>query len=110
MSDLTTAEDRCRGVLVGLAVGDQFGGPIRMAEGLAENAVDLPSTASGPKVRLAWVAQTLTGCKGPSLEPAAPCRTPTSCPRPANHLASQEGERRTERQTGSPTRVPGEGS
>jgi len=30
MSD-TTVEDRCRGVLVGLAAGDRIGGPIRMA-------------------------------------------------------------------------------
>jgi len=31
----TTAEDRCRGVLVGLAAGDQIGGPIRVAVRLA---------------------------------------------------------------------------
>lgn len=31
MSKTTTAEDRRRGVLVGLAAGDQIGGPIRMA-------------------------------------------------------------------------------
>ena len=37
MSDTTTAEDRCRGVLVGLAAGDQIGGPIRMALRLAES-------------------------------------------------------------------------
>lgn len=27
----TTIEDRCRGVLIGLAAGDRIGGPIRMA-------------------------------------------------------------------------------
>src|ERR1041384_762887 len=37
MSDRTTAEDRCRGVLVGLAAGDRIGGPIRMALRLAES-------------------------------------------------------------------------
>src|SRR4051794_21690552 len=37
MSDTTTAEDRCRGVLVGLAAGDRIGGPIRMALRLAES-------------------------------------------------------------------------
>ena len=37
MSDTTNAGDRCRGVLVGLAVGDQIGGPIRMAVRLAES-------------------------------------------------------------------------
>lgn len=36
MSD-TTAIDRCRGVLIGLAAGDQIGGPIRMAVRLAES-------------------------------------------------------------------------
>ena len=36
MSDTTTAEDRCRGVLIGLAAGDKIGGPIRMAVRLAE--------------------------------------------------------------------------
>ena len=41
MSDITTAEDRCRGVLVGLAAGDKIGGPIRMAVRLAESLVDL---------------------------------------------------------------------
>jgi ADP-ribosylglycohydrolase len=35
----TTAEDRCRGVLVGLAAGDKIGGPIRMAMRLAESLV-----------------------------------------------------------------------
>ena len=30
MSD-TTAEDRCRGVLIGLAAGDRIGGPTHMA-------------------------------------------------------------------------------
>jgi ADP-ribosyl-[dinitrogen reductase] hydrolase len=39
MSD-TTAEDRCRGVLVGLAAGDRIGGPIRMAVRLAESLLD----------------------------------------------------------------------
>ena len=39
MSDTTTAEDRCRGVLIGLAAGDQIGGPIRMAVRLAESLV-----------------------------------------------------------------------
>jgi ADP-ribosylglycohydrolase len=32
-----TAEDRCRGVLIGLAAGDRIGGPIRMALRLAES-------------------------------------------------------------------------
>ena len=40
MSDTTNAGDRCRGVLVGLAAGDQIGGPIRMAVRLAESLVD----------------------------------------------------------------------
>lgn len=40
MSDLTTAEDRFRGVLVGLAAGDRIGGPIRMALRLAESLVE----------------------------------------------------------------------
>ena len=33
----TTIEDRCRGVLIGLAAGDRIGGPIRMALLLAES-------------------------------------------------------------------------
>ncbi len=40
MSDLTSAEDRCRGVLIGLAAGDRIGGPIRMALRLAESLVE----------------------------------------------------------------------
>jgi ADP-ribosylglycohydrolase len=36
----TTADDRCRGVLVGLAAGDQIGGPIRMAVRLGESLLD----------------------------------------------------------------------
>jgi len=43
MSDTTTVEDRCRGVLVGLAAGDRIGGPIRMAVLLAESLVDCNS-------------------------------------------------------------------
>jgi ADP-ribosyl-[dinitrogen reductase] hydrolase len=39
MSDTTTAADRCRGVLTGLAAGDKIGGPIRMAVRLAESLV-----------------------------------------------------------------------
>ena len=39
MNETTTAEDRCRGVLVGLAAGDRIGGPIRMAVRLAESLV-----------------------------------------------------------------------
>jgi ADP-ribosylglycohydrolase len=39
MSDTTTAEDRCRGVLIGLAAGDKIGGPISMAVRLAESLV-----------------------------------------------------------------------
>ena len=39
MSETTTAEDRCRGVLIGLAAGDKIGGPIRMAIRLAESLV-----------------------------------------------------------------------
>jgi ADP-ribosylglycohydrolase len=38
MNDL--AEDRCQGVLIGLAAGDQIGGPIRMALCLAESVLD----------------------------------------------------------------------
>jgi ADP-ribosylglycohydrolase len=37
MHDPTTPEDRCRGVLLGLAAGDHIGGPIRMAVRLAES-------------------------------------------------------------------------
>ncbi|HKB40147.1 MAG TPA: ADP-ribosylglycohydrolase family protein, partial [Gemmataceae bacterium] len=37
MGETATAEDRCRGVLVGLAAGDQIGGPIRIALRLAES-------------------------------------------------------------------------
>ncbi len=33
----TSAEDRCRGVLLGLAAGDRIGGPIRMAVRVAES-------------------------------------------------------------------------
>lgn len=40
MSDTTTAADRCRGVLIGLAAGDRNGGPIRMAVRLAESLLD----------------------------------------------------------------------
>ena len=40
MSDTTTAEDRCRGVLIGLAAGDKIGGPIRMAVRLAESLLN----------------------------------------------------------------------
>lgn len=36
----TTAGDRCRGVLIGLAAGDQIGGPVRMAVRLAESLLD----------------------------------------------------------------------
>jgi len=39
MNDTTGAEDRCRGVLIGLAAGDKIGGPIRMAMRLAESLV-----------------------------------------------------------------------
>jgi ADP-ribosylglycohydrolase len=39
MSELTS-DDRCRGVLVGLAAGDRIGGPIRMALRLAESLVE----------------------------------------------------------------------
>jgi hypothetical protein len=34
-----SVQDRCRGVLVGLAAGDRIGGPIRMAVRLAESLV-----------------------------------------------------------------------
>jgi ADP-ribosylglycohydrolase len=40
MNESSTAEDRCRGVLIGLAAGDKIGGPIRMAVRLAESLVD----------------------------------------------------------------------
>jgi ADP-ribosylglycohydrolase len=36
-----TAKDRCRGTLMGLAAGDQIGGPIRMALRLAESLLEL---------------------------------------------------------------------
>lgn len=36
----TDAQDRCRGVLVGLAAGDRIGGPVRMAVRLAESLAD----------------------------------------------------------------------
>jgi ADP-ribosylglycohydrolase len=39
MSEIT-ADNRCRGVLIGLAAGDQIGGPIRMAVRLAESLLD----------------------------------------------------------------------
>ena len=45
MSDLTTAEDRCRGVLVGVAAGDRIGGPIRMALRLAESLASISTGA-----------------------------------------------------------------
>src|SRR5262245_62047161 len=41
VSDTTTAENRCQGVLVGLAADDQIGGPIRMGLGLDKS---LPGT------------------------------------------------------------------
>ena len=41
MSDTTTAEDGCQGMLVGLAAGYRIGGPIRMAVRLAENLLEL---------------------------------------------------------------------
>jgi ADP-ribosylglycohydrolase len=37
---VSSAEDRCRGVLLGLAAGDRIGGPIRMAVRLAESLLD----------------------------------------------------------------------
>ncbi len=40
MSKASLVEDRCRGVLVGLAAGDRIGGPIRMAVRLAESLID----------------------------------------------------------------------
>ncbi len=40
MNENTSVEDRCRGVLVGLAAGDRIGGPIRMAVRLAESLID----------------------------------------------------------------------
>ena len=39
MSEDSLVEDRCRGVLVGLAAGDRIGGPIRMAVRLAESLI-----------------------------------------------------------------------
>jgi ADP-ribosylglycohydrolase len=38
-----SVQDRCRGVLVGLAAGDRIGGPIRMALRLAESLLDCGS-------------------------------------------------------------------
>jgi len=43
MNETSIVEDRCRGVLVGLAAGDRIGGPIRMAVRLAESLVDCGS-------------------------------------------------------------------
>ena len=40
MTYFSVAEDRCRGVLVGLAAGDRIGGPIRMALRLAESLLE----------------------------------------------------------------------
>ena len=40
MSTNSLVEDRCRGVLIGLAAGDRIGGPIRMAVRLAESLID----------------------------------------------------------------------
>jgi ADP-ribosylglycohydrolase len=37
----TSVQDRCRGVLLGLAAGDRNGGPIRMAVRLAESLLEL---------------------------------------------------------------------
>src|SRR5262249_52474126 len=37
----TGVQDRCRGVLLGLAAGDRNGGPIRMAVRLAESLLEL---------------------------------------------------------------------
>lgn len=36
----TTARDRCRGVLIGLAAGDRIGGPVRMAMRFSESLID----------------------------------------------------------------------
>ena len=36
----TGTQDRCRGVLLGLAAGDRIGGPVRMATHLAESLID----------------------------------------------------------------------
>ena len=36
----TATQDRCRGVLIGLAAGDLIGGPVRMAVRLAESLID----------------------------------------------------------------------
>ncbi len=36
----TATQDRCRGVLTGLAAGDRIGGPVRMAVRLAESLID----------------------------------------------------------------------
>ena len=41
VSEITTAEDRCRGVLLGLAAGDRNGGPIRMAVRLGESLLEV---------------------------------------------------------------------
>jgi ADP-ribosyl-[dinitrogen reductase] hydrolase len=56
MSDLTNAEDRCRGVLVGLAAGDCIGGPLRMAVRLAESLFDCGNFNPSDILRryLAW--------------------------------------------------------
>jgi len=56
MSDTTTAEDRCRGVLLGLAAGDRIGGPIRMAVRLAESLLECDGFDPGDILNryLAW--------------------------------------------------------
>jgi hypothetical protein len=36
-----SVQDRCRGVLLGLAAGDRNGGPIRMVVRLAESLLEL---------------------------------------------------------------------
>ncbi len=41
MTYFSIAEDRCRGVLVGLAAGDRIGGPIRMVVRLAESLLEM---------------------------------------------------------------------
>ena len=56
MSETTTAADRCRGVLIGLAAGDKIGGPSRMAVRLAESLLEAAQATPQGRARLALVS------------------------------------------------------
>ncbi len=60
----TTIEDRCRGVLIGLAAGDRIGGPIRMAlllGSLQAAAQAQMNSVEGAASRIAGQGDTLFG-------------------------------------------------